>query len=204
MLQRSSRRLVSPLGRMRPFLGSLVLLAATGWAQQSGGAQQAGGGTRIAFINTTAVLQGTEEGKKELAALDQFIAEKRRALEQQQQELNELKSQYDRQYRLLNPDTAAEMQRAIADKERKLTRAQEDAQLEIEQRRDDVLTRMGEKIQAVIAEYARQNGIGAVFLLTPGLPYYSEELDITADIIRLYNQKHPVSASNSGGEGGDR
>ncbi|GAB4232926.1 MAG: hypothetical protein Kow00109_05480 [Acidobacteriota bacterium] len=198
MSQRSSRRLLTGTQRLWWILVALLVQGVFGWAQQSGG------GTKIAFINTTAVLQGTEEGKKDLAALDQFIAEKRQALEQQQQELNELKSQYDRQYRLLNPDTAAEMQRAITDKERKLARAQEDAQLEIEQRRDDVLTRMGEKIQAVIAEYAQQNGIGAVFLLTPGLPYYSEELDITADIIRLYNEKHPVAGAAPGAGGGSR
>ncbi len=182
---------------------SWISFWALGLALSPAGAQPSSGaeGTKIAFVNTTAVLQNCEEGKKELAALDQFITEQRKNLEQMQQELSELRGQYDRQYRLLNPDTAAEMQRAISAKERDLTRAQEDAQMATERRRDEVLTKMGEKIQAVIEEYARANGIGAVFLLTPGLPYYSEELDITADIIRAYNQKHPVTTGGQPQEG---
>lgn len=148
---------------------------------------------RLAFVNTTAILQGTAEGKKELAALEAYISEQEQSLESQTSELAELRRQYDSQVRMLNPETAAEMQRTIQEKERRVRRAQEDVEMDITRRRNELLGRMSEKIQAVIAEYAQQEGLGAVFLETPALPYFAASLDITAEIIGVYDQKNPVA-----------
>ncbi len=164
-----------------------------------GGATQgaAPASSKIAFVNTTAILQGTAEGKKELTALEAYVNERQQALEAEQTKLQELRRQYDSQSRMLNPDTAAEMQRSITEKDRTVRRAQEDLEMDINRRRNEVLTRMSEKIQAVIAEYAETNGYGAVFMETPTLPFFSPALDITADIIKLYDQKNPVAAAAS-------
>ena len=156
-------------------------------------AQQAG--TKFAFVNTTAVLQGTAEGQKELSQMEQYITERQATLDSQTSELETLRQQYESQARMLNPDTAAEMQRTIVDKERALRRLQEDVEVEVNNRRSDVLGKMSEKIQVVIAEFAEQNGYGAVFLQSPALPFFAPALDITADIIRIYDQKYPVAGA---------
>lgn len=148
--------------------------------------------TRIAFVNTSAILQGTGEGRRELSSLEEFINERQRSLETETNELEELRRQYDSQFRMLNPDTASEMRRTITEKERRLQRSQEDIELDINRRRNELLTKMSDKIQAVIAEYAQQNGFGAVFMESPSLPYYSPALDITEEIIRVYDEKYPV------------
>jgi Skp family chaperone for outer membrane proteins len=102
---------------------------------------------------------------------------------------------------MLNPDTAAEMQREIAQRERQIRRMQEDAELEFNRQQNESLSRVSEKIQAVISEYAEQNGFGAVFLQGPSLPYFAPALDITATIIRIYDEKHPVAAPKAGTAG---
>jgi len=178
---------------MKVILTTVMSLLASGLAFGAAAQNAAPAGTKIAFINTTAVLQGTAEGKKELTALEAFVNERQKKLEDEQTKLQELRQQYDSQSRMLNPDTAAEMQRSISEKERTVRRAQEDLEMDINRRRTEVLTRMSEKIQAVIAEYAETNGLGAVFMETPTLPFFAPGLDITADIIKLYDQKNPVA-----------
>jgi len=150
------------------------------------------GPVKLAFVNTTLILQSIAEGKKELAALEQYVTDRQTKLDAQRNELDQLRRQYDSQFRTLNPDTAAEMQRSITEKDRTLRRAQEDNEMDLTRRRNEVLGRMGDKIQAVIAEYAEKNGYGAVFLQTPSLPYYSSVLDISQEIVKLYDQKNPA------------
>ncbi len=178
---------------MRTTLPLLLTLFATpqGLVAQAGPA----GGTRVAFVNSTEVLQGTAEGRQALADLEKLFNQKQAELATRQTELDTLRREYDSKFRLLNPDTLAEMQRAITEKDRQLTRAREDVEAELNQRQNEVLGRMSEKIQAVIAEYAEQNGIGVVFLEAPSLPYFAEKLDITAEIIKAYDIKHPVAGT---------
>ena len=148
--------------------------------------------TKIAFVNTTVVLQSSAEGKKGLAEMEQYVATQRRPLDEKSSELQTLQSQYSSQARMLNPDTAAEMQRTISEKERQLRRLQEDLELAVNARQDQFLVAMSEKIQGVITEFAEQNGYGAVFMQSPQLPFADPALDITETIIRLYDEKYPV------------
>lgn len=150
---------------------------------------------KIAFVNTTAVLQRTAEGKQRLAELQQFIEAQQQQLADLQSELQELRQQYDSQARMLNPDTASEMQRSIQEKERQLRRAQEDMELDVNQRRNEILNQMSQKIQTVISAYAEENGFGVVFQETPSLPYFAPALDITAEIIRIYDEQNPVEGT---------
>ncbi len=168
----------------------VVQMAAVPGAQDS---QQ--GGTKFAFVNTLAILQGTAEGRKELQGIEAFKNEKQQAIQTQSEELQALRQQYDSQSRMLNPDTAAEMEREIATKDRQLRRLQEDSEFDLNRRQNELLTRMSEKIQALIADYAEKNGIGVVFLQNPSLPYFSPELDITAEIIKIYDEKNPVAGA---------
>jgi Skp family chaperone for outer membrane proteins len=178
---------------MKSRIAALVFFWFCAWTPAGVAAQEGSQtATKIAFVNTTGVLQGTGEGRRELTSLEEFINERQRSLETERVELEELRRQFDSQVRMLNPDTASEMRRTVTEKERRVQRSQEDTELDINRRRNELLARMSEKIQTVIAEYAQQNGFGAVFMETPALPYYSPTLDITDDIIRVYDQKHPV------------
>lgn len=160
-------------------------------------------GVRIAFVDTLAVLQQTEEGRREIARIEQLVNEKQQELQSQSTELQQLREQFMGQGHALNPETRADMQRSIEEKERHVRRLQEDLEYEVNRRQNDLVNRMREKILQVITEYAEENGFSAVFTLDPSLPFVAESLDITAEVIQLYNQKHgsassPAAATNPG------
>ena len=182
---------------MKPFAvitAVLMLVSGSLYAVQAGeGAVGNLVDAKIAFVNTTVVLQSVAEGKKGLAEIEQYVASQRRPLDEKNSELETLKSQYSSQARMLNPDTAAEIQQTIAEKERQLRRLQEDLELSVNSRQDQFLVDMSDKIQGVLTEFAEQNGYGAVFMESPQLPFLDSALDITATIIRLYDEKYPVA-----------
>lgn len=184
---------------MRKSIGlSILVLVLTGAVVLAVPVQEASPpALRIAFVNTLLVLQGTEEGKQEIAKVEAFIAEKQQEFNARREELDKLRAQFNDQAPNLNAQTRVDMQAEIDEKDRKLKRMQEDIQLEINRKRDQLLGKMSEKIQAVIAEYAAQNQLGAVFLRDPSQPYVDASLDITSQVITAYNAKHPVTSSST-------
>jgi Skp family chaperone for outer membrane proteins len=88
------------------------------------------------------------------------------------------------------------MEREIQDRDLQLKRLQEDIQLEFNERQNEVLERMSVKIQEIINEYAPQNGFGVIFLRNEAQTFVDNSLDITPDIVRIYNERNPV-----GGQG---
>lgn len=152
---------------------------------------------KIGFINATQVLRDTEEGKREVEALSQFTAQKQQEIKSRTSELQTLQEQYATQQRTLNPRTRDEMQRSIQDKERTLKRLQEDASAEYNQRYEGVLGKIGDKVQQIINEYGPQNGYSVIFRLdqVQNFAFVDPSLDITQDIIRIYNERNPISGA---------
>ncbi|MFB3904307.1 MAG: OmpH family outer membrane protein [Acidobacteriota bacterium] len=162
-------------------------------AQQPAGAPVP---SKIGFVNSMDVLYGTEEGKQALDRLNKLMQEKQAQFETQKNELDKLRDDLAQKERNLNPQTRQEMANTIAEKEKALTRFQEDAQGEITRRRDEVMGSIGEKAMKIISDYAEKNGFGAIFVKDQQIvTYVAAALDVTPEIIKAYNQQHPVAAA---------
>ena len=171
--------------------------AGVGWAQTSSSSRN----LKIGFVDSLAVLYGTQEGQQEIARVEQFIEEKQKEYDSRREELGKQQQQFQAQQRTLNPQTQAEMQRNLENEDRALRRFQEDIQLEMNTRREDLLGKVGEKIQGIINEYAQKQSFGAIFLRSEAQVYVAPSLDFTQEIIRLYNERYPVSEEKSASTG---
>lgn len=165
--------------------GVMLLLAGTGMLQ----AQD----PKIGFVDSREVLYGTAEGKQQIEALNALRQEKQQEFDSRTQELQKLQEEYAAQQRTLNPDARAERERLIEQKQVQLKRFQEDAQAEIEQQQSEILQRMSERAQGVIDQFAEQNGYVAIFMRDQSQAYVAPSLDVTQQIIQLYDQRHPLS-----------
>ena len=156
-----------------------------------------GQNVKIGFVSTLDVLYGTDEGKIELEKLNQFGTQKQNELEAVGLTLQKLQEQYAAQQASLSTLTRAEMEREIQDRDLNLKRLQEDIQLEFNERQNELLERMSGKIQEIINEYAPQNGIGVIFLRNEAQTYVDGALDITQDIVRIYNERNSVAGQGA-------
>lgn len=174
------------------FAGLAGVIAAAPWALSQG---LAGAGIKFGFVNSVEVLQGTDEGRQKLSEFQQWAEARQKELQQDKTELDRLREQFAAQERTLNPDTRTEMMRTIEDRDRRLRRKQEDSQLESEARNRQMLEQIGTKIQTIINEYAQQNGYSVIFLRNESQSYVDPGLDITKELVSIYNQRHPVASS---------
>lgn len=149
---------------------------------------------KIAFMNPMAVIYGTEEGNREITQLQQLTNTKQQELATAGDELQKLQQQY---MQTTNPQQRVEMERNIQERELRYKRLQEDVQFELDQRQNDLLSRMSDRLQRVVTSYCEQNNIDAVFRLDQADNYVfiNPALDITQAIVQLYNQQHPATGS---------
>lgn len=153
---------------------------------------------KLGFVSGLDVLYGTQSGQQEIAIVQTFMEEKQKEYDAQRMALEQLRERFDTQQLTLNAQTRAQMQRDIEVDDRELTRFQEDTQVEITRRRDEIFAAEDGKIQNLITDYAQENGFSVIFLRNETQIYVDPSLDITPDIIRIYDERFPVVSAATG------
>ncbi len=175
-------------GRLLSTVAILALLCTPVLAQQ-----------KIGFVNTIQILGESEEGKARIAAWDASYKSQMAEVEAEGAELQNLRQQFAQQQLSLNPETQAEMQRSIEEKTTKLQRMQEDINRKAQQDRDKIVQEMSRKMQKILDDYGQQNGFAVIFLRSEQQVFVADALDVTQEILRIYNEQHPVASTGSGG-----
>ncbi len=150
---------------------------------------------KLGFVSGLDVLYGTQSGQQEIAIVQTFMEEKQKEYDAQRMALEQLRERFDTQQLTLNAQTRAQMQRDIEVDDRELTRFQEDTQVEITRRRDEIFAAEDGKIQNLITDYAQENGFSVIFLRNETQIYVDPSLDITPGIIRIYDERFPVESA---------
>lgn len=147
--------------------------------------------SKVGFVNSQEILAGTAEGTKRLSELDQFWAAKQKDFDAKNQEINTLQQNVMAQQRTLDAESLAKMQRDLEQKQTELRRFQEDSRAEGTQKQNEILQAISQKVQVIIEEYAKNNAFAVIFVIDQSQAYVSPKLDVTAEIIKLYDEKYP-------------
>jgi outer membrane protein len=154
-----------------------------------------GQSAKIGFVNSNEVLMGTVEGREGLDNMEQLRTQKAQEFEGKNKELQDLQMDFQAKQRTLNPQALTQMERQIEQKQLELRRFQEDAQAELSQRQNALLQGISEKVQVIIDDYAQQNSYAVIFMRDQSQAYVSPSLDVTQEIVRLYNEKYSPQAA---------
>jgi outer membrane protein len=150
---------------------------------------------KIGVINVRQAIASTSEGKQAGAELQSQFAPRQNELEALNKQINDLRSRLEASQGKLNPEEAARLQREGEAKARQATRKQDEYQEDVNAAQADVFDRIGRKMIDVLDRYARENGFVVVLdssaQNTPIL-FASTGIDVTQDIVRLYDQAYPV------------
>ncbi|MFQ5694561.1 MAG: OmpH family outer membrane protein, partial [Terriglobia bacterium] len=150
----------------------------------------------IGIINLQLAMARVQEGQKASEELQERFGPRRAELQKLQEEIQQLENQVRTQGRTLSEEALGQLQRQIDQKRRQGARTQEDLQLEIEQTQSDYVKAISEKLQRIITRLARERNLSVVIAFQSGLVVYAHPtVNITEDIIRLYDQTYPVQAA---------
>jgi outer membrane protein len=168
------------------------------WAQASGAGAAAS--AKVGVINIQAAIASTAEGKQAAAELQSQFAPRSTELQNLQKQIEELRSRLQTGQSTLSDEEKARLQREGDQLTRSFQRKQTEFQDDTNDAQQDVVNRIGRKLVDVLNKYSKENAYTVVLddssQQTPVI-YAANQIDVTQDIIRLYDQSYPVKAAAS-------
>jgi Skp family chaperone for outer membrane proteins len=185
------------LGLSTLFTAASLAQAATSPAPAGSAPANAPAATRIGIVHIQDAIFATNEGKKEVDALQQKFNPKQAELKNLNDEVENLKKQFQAQGDKLSDEQRASRAKEIEIKQKTLQRNYEDAQAEFQQAEQEVLNRIGGKMLTVLEKYAKANGYAVVMdVSNPQTPvlWASQGTVITKELVEAYNAENPAVA----------
>ncbi len=197
-------------------IAAVVLVAATALAQASGGSSpstslpaapsSAGdppavatnpGGSKLAAINIEGAIFASNEGQRDMDALQKKFQPKSDELKSKNDEIDALKKKLNTQGASLNDEAKADLQRQIEQKQKVLDREAQDAREDFQTQQNEIGQRILQKMAPIILKYAQDNGVGMLVDTSNPWPQgpviYSAPVDITKNIVEAYNAQSGVA-----------
>jgi outer membrane protein len=189
---------LAPINIFRVFILSLSCLLASGTLHaQAASAEPTN--AKVGVINIQLAIVSSAEGKQAAADLQaQFLA--------RQQELESLNKQVgDLQQRLNSDATLSDADRSRLNTQgtrlsQRLDRKNNEYQEDLREAQNDIMNRIGRKLMDVVNRYAQEHNF-SVILDSSGtnsslLLFAARNLDLTQDIIRLYDEANPAKGAS--------
>ncbi len=156
-------------------------------------------GTKVGAINIQEAIFGSNEGQRDLQALQKKFEPKQSELKGQNDELEGLKKQLSAQQDKLNEEALATLKKQIESKQKVFDRSVQDAQEDFGNQNQEIATRILQKMAPMIVKYSQDNGFGMIVDTSKPWPqsnvlWWGEAIDITKAVVDAYNVSSGVAA----------
>lgn len=169
------------------------LMTSAAWAQ-AGGAQAP---SKVGVINIQAAIASTAEGKQAAAELQSRFAPRYSELQNMKKQIDDIGSRLQTGASTLSDEEKARLQREGDQLSRSAQRKQTELQDDTQDAQQEVVNSIGRKLVDILNKYSKENGYSVILddssQQTPVL-YAANQVDVTQDIIHLYDQSYPVKA----------
>ena len=173
-----------------------LLMAPAIWAQAAAPAAA----SKVGVINIQAAIASTAEGKQAAAELQSQFTPRMNELQNMQKQIEDLRSRLQTGQSTLSDEEKARLSREGDQLTRGYQRKQQELQDDTNDAQQEVVNRIGRKMIDILNKYSKDNNY-AVILDTSSqqtpVVYAANQVDVTQDIIRLYDQSYPVKAASS-------
>ena len=156
--------------------------------------------SKVAIIHVQNAILQTKDGQKAASELQGRFAPKKADLDKKQADIATLQDQLRKGSATMSEDAKAKLMRDIDANNKSLQRDTEDAQADLDAEQGKIMQELGNKVMAVLEKFATANGYALVLdVSNPQTPvlWAASAIDITADIVKLYDQANPGTGAPS-------
>ncbi|MGH9713770.1 MAG: OmpH family outer membrane protein [Candidatus Acidiferrales bacterium] len=182
-----------------PALAALLLIPAT--RAQSTGAAAATAPTKVGVINVQIAITSTAEGKQAAAEMQSQFAPRQTELDNLRKEIEDLQTRLRTGSNTLSDEERARLSAQGDQRTRVYQRKQQESQDDFNEAQREIVDKIGRKMVAILDKYSQENGYAIIFdtsaQSTPVI-YAANQIDVTQDIVRIYDQNYPVKSSAGG------
>jgi outer membrane protein len=151
--------------------------------------------TKFGVVNLQAAILGTAEGKEATKQLEAQFAPRYGEIQDMEKRIENDQVRLRTGQTTLSDEEQARIQRESAQLQRKYQRNGQELQEDANDAQQEVINRIGRKVVLVLTQYSKENGFAMILdnssQQTPVL-YAANQIDVTQDIIRLYDQTYPL------------
>jgi outer membrane protein len=179
-----------------PALAALLLVPAV-WAQ-AGGASVAAASGKVGVIDVQVAITSTAEGKQAASELQSQFAPRQTELSNMQKQMEDIQTRLRTGQTTLSDDEKARLQREGEQLQRTFQRRSQDAQDDFNEAQREIVDRIGRRMIDVLSKYARDNAFTVILDRsgqTSPVIFAANSVDVTQDIIRLFDQSYPAKAA---------
>jgi outer membrane protein len=152
----------------------------------------------VGIIHIQNAIISTKDGQKAAAELNTRFQPKKAEVEKKQSSIAQLQDQLRKGSNTMSEEAKDKLMREIDQNTKALNREVEDDQAELDQEQGKVYQELGQRIMTVIDKFAKDNGYALILDVssqqTPVL-YATNSIDITQDIIALYDKNAPAASA---------
>ncbi len=156
--------------------------------------------SKIGVMNVLQAIVECSEGKHANDEFQKKYEAKREELSQRQKELEALQQQLRSQSSTLSDDSRAALVRSVEVKTTELQRAQEDAEKDFNDLRNQIFGRIGSKMAPLVQQYAKENNFTLIIdssSQATQLSYIDPAVDITQEVIKRFDRAQVSGGSST-------
>ena len=172
-----------------PAMAALLLVPGV-YAQSSGAAAP-----KVGVISVQVAIQSTAEGKQAANELQSRFAPRQTELDNLRKQIEDLQTRLRTASNTLSDEEKARLAREGDQLTRTYQRKQQDSQDDFNEAEREIVDTIGRKMIDILDKYSKENGYAVVLDTsaqnTPVI-YAANTVDVTQDIIKLYDQSYPV------------
>jgi len=135
---------------------------------------------KIGFVNIPAVLEKAPQAEKAKKRLEQEFSPRDKQLVAQQKEIQSMDEKMAKDAAVMGESARANLEKDILNKKRDAKRAQQEFSEDFNARRNEELGKLQRRIVEAIREIAKDQNFD--LLLTDGVIYASEKIDVTSQV----------------------
>ena len=154
--------------------------------------------TKVAIINIQYAILSTADGKKAGEELRTKFDARKQALDKRSADLKNKVETLRKGAATMSDDARNKLMRDNDAENKAIQRDGEDLNNDVDQENNRLMNEIGTKMIDIVGQYAAANGYAMVLNVggdQSPLLWHNPGTDITADIIKLYDQAHPAGAA---------
>ncbi len=152
---------------------------------------------KLAVVNMQTILNKSEAGVAAVKMLKALAEKETKALQEKQKALKKLETEFEKQRIVSKPAVLEKKEREIIRARRELELSKEDTRRNVQRTQARETQRVVNEVRKLLAEYAKINGYTMVLEkndnaspIGSAVLFADPTLDITADIVQLYNKQY--------------
>ncbi len=149
-------------------------------------------GVLIGLVDIQKIITTVKEGKVVQKALEKSFNDKKSILMKEDEKIKKVEESYKKQKMVLAEQAQMNKEREIHEMKMKLQNKTMEYQNEIQKMDQDQKKPILEKLRAIIDEVSKANAVAMTFELSAAPIVYAEsKKDLTEEVIKAYDKKHP-------------